>query len=176
MANPTVTMIAPASWGGPVTGTPSGTVYIPNTYNLVTAQLTDTLALTKLGFVPIMVGEQPVAQLVGANMNVTTDQALTMLVPGNVPFVPRRIVVTNASISLTTAAGGIYDAASKGGNAIVASTQAYSTLTASGIALYLTMGTYRRELGGAALYFALTTAQGAAATADIYVYGDTITR
>ena len=169
-------MIAPASWGGPVTGTPSGTVYVPNGYNTVAALLVDVVTLESLGFLPIVVGDQPIAQIVGANMNVTTDQAFTMLIPGNIPFVPRRIVATNASISLTTAAGGIYDAASKGGNAIVAATQAYSTLTSSTVALYLTMGTNRREAAGTALYFALTTAQGAAATADIYVYGDTISR
>jgi hypothetical protein len=92
-------------------------------------------------------------------------------------FILRRIVVTNASISLTTAAGGVYTAASKGGTAVVASSQAYSSLSASTLFLDLTLST----TGSASttvkssipnLYLSLTTAQGAAATADVYVYGD----
>ena len=176
MATPTVNMIAPASWGGPVTGTPSGTVYVPNSYNIVAAQLMDVMQLETLGFLPIVVGEQPIAQILGANMNVTTDQAFTMLIPANIAFTVRRIYATNASISLTTAAGGVYDAASKGGNAIVAATQVYSGLTTSTKGVYLTVATSPREAAGAALYLALTTAQGAAATADVYVYGDTLAR
>lgn len=114
--------------------------------------------------------------LIGANMNSTADQIITMFSNPS-KFIIRRIVVANASISLTTAAGGVYTAASKGGVAVVASSQAYSSLTTSALFLDLTLSTS----GSASttvkssipnLYLSLTTAQGAAATADVYVYGD----
>jgi hypothetical protein len=114
--------------------------------------------------------------LIGANMNSTDDQIITMFSNPS-KFIIRRIVVANASISLTTAAGGVYTAASKGGVAVVASSQAYSSLSSSSLFLDLTLNTS----GSASttvkssipnLYLSLTTAQGAAATADVYVYGD----
>ena len=115
-------------------------------------------------------------KLISANMNSTDDQRIVMFSNPS-KFILRRIVVTNASISLTTAAGGVYTAASKGGTAVVASSQAYSSLSASTLVLDLTLST----TGSASttvkssipnLYLSLTTAQGAAATADVYVYGD----
>ena len=73
-----------------------------------------------------------IAQLYGANMNATTDQTIPLIVPAPADgFMVRHIVVTNASTSLTTAAGGVYPAASKGGTAIVANTQIYTTCTAA---------------------------------------------
>jgi len=115
-------------------------------------------------------------KLIGANMDSTDDQRIVMFSNPS-KFILRRIVVTNASISLTTAAGGVYTATSKGGTAVVASSQAYSSLSASTLFLDLTLNTS----GSASttvkssipnLYLSLTTAQGAAATADVYVYGD----
>jgi hypothetical protein len=115
-------------------------------------------------------------KLIGANMDSTADQRIVMFSNPS-KFILRRIVVTNASISLTTAAGGVYTAVSKGGTAVVASSQAYSSLSASTLFLDLTLNTS----GSASttvkssipnLYLSLTTAQGAAATADVYVYGD----
>jgi hypothetical protein len=115
-------------------------------------------------------------KLISADMNSTDDQRIVMFSNPS-KFILRRIVVTNASISLTTAAGGVYTAASKGGTAVVASSQAYSSLSASTLFLDLTLST----TGSASttvkssipnLYLSLTTAQGAAATADVYVYGD----
>jgi len=114
--------------------------------------------------------------LIGANMNSTADQIITKFSNPS-KYIIRRIVVANASISLTTAAGGVYTAASKGGVAVVAAAQAYSSLTTSALFLDLTLSTS----GSASttvkssipnLYLSLTTAQGAAATADVYVYGD----
>ena len=114
--------------------------------------------------------------LVGANMNSTADQKITIFSNPS-KYIVRRIVVTNASTSLTTAAGGVYTAASKGGDAVVASSQAYSTLTSSALFLDLTLNTSSSinitvKSSVPNLYLSLTTAQGAAATADVYVYGD----
>lgn len=109
--------------------------------------------------------------LKGANMNSTADQIMTPTFNGK--FRVKRIVVLNASVSLTTAAGGVYPAAAKGGTAVVASGQAYSALTAAAIALEATLNAASAVLAaGTSLYLSLTTGQGAPATADVYVYGD----
>lgn len=107
---------------------------------------------------------------IGANMNVTTDQAIPITRIGSKSFRITRIYVTNASISLTTAAGGVYPTTSKGGTAIVAAAQAYSALTAAAVGLDLTIAAVR-TLAVNNVYLSLTTAQGAAATADVYVFG-----
>lgn len=121
--------------------------------------------------------------LLGANMNVTTDQAIPISVPSGL-YMFDSILVTNPSVSLTTAAGGLYTAASKGGVAVVASGQAYSGLTTkaantTGNALLLTIATagnttafdgYLYSDRIQTLYLSLTTPQGAAATADFRVY------
>lgn len=121
--------------------------------------------------------------LYGANMNTTADQAIPISVPTGTWMVDT-IVVSNPSVSLTTAAGGIYSAASKGGVAIVSSGQSYSALTtnaanATGNALLLTISTagattmfqgYAQASRIGTAYLSLTTGQGAAATADVRVY------
>jgi hypothetical protein len=114
--------------------------------------------------------------LIGANMNVTTDNIIPMTnLPASVSWQARRITVRNASTSLTTAAGGVYTAASKGGTALVASSQAYSALTTAAKCLDLTFAvTQTNAATQTSLYLNLTTAQGAAATADVYVYGEIV--
>ena len=109
----------------------------------------------------------------GADFNVTTDQAIPI---PYAKYVVRRIVVTNASISLTLAAGGVYTATSKGGSAIVAAAQVYSSLTSSAKYLDATLAAVAATdtFTVANLYLSLTTGQGAAATADVYVYGDVL--
>jgi hypothetical protein len=111
--------------------------------------------------------------LKGVNMNITTDNTVPLQANS---FILRRIVMTNASISLTTAAGGIYTAAAKGGTAVVAAAQVYATLTAPSVSLDLTIAAAGLNvvLSGTSLFLNLTTAQGAAATADLYIYGERI--
>lgn len=120
--------------------------------------------------------------LIGANMNSTLDQQIVISVPTGLWMVDS-IAVSNPSVSLTTAAGGVYSALSKGGVAVVANTQAYSALTSNtanttGNALLLTIATAGnttafqglQQTGQiSSLYLSLTTAQGAAATADVRV-------
>ena len=135
------------------------------------------MAANKVGnALPNQFGGILLGKLIGANMNSTADQQITML-DNPSKFILRRIVVTNASVSLTTAAGGVYTAVSKGGTAVVAAAQAYSSLTTSSLFLDLTLSTTSSASTTVKssipnLYLSLTTAQGAAATADVYVYGD----
>lgn len=107
---------------------------------------------------------------IGANMNVTTDQAIPITRIGSKSFRITRIYVTNASASLTTAAGGVYPTTSKGGTAIVAAGQAYSALSSAAVGLDLTIAAVR-TLAISNIYLSLTTAQGTASTADVYVFG-----
>lgn len=115
------------------------------------------------------------AKLTAANFNIVTDQAIANL-PSK--WIIRRIVVQNASVNMTTAAGGFYTGAGKTGTVIVAAAQVYSALTAAGIWIDLTLAagvlTGTAALTATTIYFALTTAQGAAATADIYIWGEDI--
>lgn len=114
--------------------------------------------------------DQLLGKLIGANMNVTTDQAIPITRIGSQKYLITKIFVTNASTSLTNADGGIYTATSKGGTAIVAAAQVYTALTSATVGLDLTLAvnnTYTLDN----LYFSLTGTQGGAATADIYVFG-----
>lgn len=117
---------------------------------------------------PVVLG-----RLIGANMNSTADQAIAIRAT---KYVVRKIVATNPSTSLTTVLGGVYSAASKGGDTLVAATQAYTALTAAAKFLDMTLaaivGTDIRA--EATLYLSLTLAQGGAATADVYILGDVL--
>jgi len=117
-----------------------------------------------------------IGRAMGANMNVTTDQPFVMSYDVTLSkFAVSKILVTNASVSLTTAAGGVYSAATKGGTAIVAAAQVYTALTAATSLLALTIA----AAGSASVFsvapiLSLTTAQGAAATADFYLFGNVL--
>lgn len=114
-----------------------------------------------------------IGSLISANFNTTGDNSITITAT---KYIIRKIVVTNASISLTTAAGGFYTGAGKSGTTLVAAGQVYSVLTAAtkwiDATLTATVGTDTFNV--TPIYLSLTTAQGAAATADIFVFGDYI--
>jgi hypothetical protein len=109
-----------------------------------------------------------------ADFNVTTDQPIAGF-PSK--WIPRRITAQNASVSLTTAAGGIYTAAGKTGTVIVAAAQVYSALTTptkwKDLTIDATGGGPTTDVQTATtIFFALTTGQGAPATGDIYIWGE----
>ena len=107
-------------------------------------------------------------KIVSANMNSTSDQLIAI---GASKYFIDKVVVTNASTSLTLAVGGLYTAASKGGSQIIANTQVFSALTASTKILLLTSLIIGDILTAGQLFLSLTTAQGGAATCDLYIYG-----
>lgn len=118
-------------------------------------------------------GELPIGKLIGANLNSTADQAIPI---NAAKYNVRRIVVTNVSadISAGLAAGGVYTAAAKGGTAIVAAVQVYAALTGATIVLDLTLAVSGVARVLANLFLSLTVANGSAATADVYVFGDVL--
>jgi hypothetical protein len=115
------------------------------------------------------------------NFNTTADQPIA--IPQRVTaFTLTGILITNASIPLTTCVGGFYPQPSKGGVPIVPAIQTYSMLTNSSLLLWATLSSFGQNtrlssanLGMIAgfldIWFSLTTPQGAPATGDIYLVG-----
>ena len=133
-----------------------------------------------------LASQKVLAAFFNANFNTIADQPL-ILPSAITAFQLTGIIVTNASVSLTTAAGGFYPAASKGGTAIVSSAQVYSALTSANLLMQPTLSSFAQSarfssanLGlslvangqnGLTVYLSLTTAQGSSATADVYLVG-----
>lgn len=109
------------------------------------------------------------AQATAVDMNAVADTALAI---NSSKYVITEIVVNNASISLTTATAGLFTAAGGGGTTLAAD-QVVSALTSSAKFFALTnaavLGTDVRTEG--TLYFRVGTAQGAAATANVSIFG-----
>lgn len=120
-------------------------------------------------------GSYLVGSLIGADMNVTTDQQITINLPSGVTtWVLERVIASNPSISLTSASGGIYTGTGKTGLQLVPSSQVYSALTTNsantaGSALLPTIA-QTAMLTVPVVYLSLTAAQGVAATADFRIY------
>jgi hypothetical protein len=125
--------------------------------------------------------QRVLASLRSANFNITSDQPI--LLPNSInAFQLTGIVVTNASVSLSSAVGGFYPQAAKAGTPIVSASQAYSALTTAAGLLQVTLASFGQNTrfsaanlgsinGLLAIWFSLTTPQGAGATADIYLTG-----
>jgi hypothetical protein len=108
--------------------------------------------------------------LLGANLNSTADQAIA--IPEYPAYLITHILVTNPSATPTLAAGGFYSAASKAGFTLVAASQSYTSLTTAAAALLCTLASGNNNvLTGPNIYLSLTTANGSACTADVYVFG-----
>jgi hypothetical protein len=156
----------------------NGNTYVSDANGIVANILnsTDQASLQAAG---LMIINPPPTNLLGkllsANFNITTDQAIGMLI--SVKYRITKITVENTTVNgMSTAAGGFYTGASKTGTTIVAAGQVYTGLTNAATALDLTLAAPNAVLAaGTALYLSLTTPQGAAALADVYVWGDTYT-
>jgi hypothetical protein len=156
---------------------PSGTGYTADADGVVVSvNANDVLVLEQSGCTQIGTsGFTMIGRIVGANMNVTTDQPATMFLNPGQYFVPFEMVAKDCSVSLTTAAGSVYAAASKT-TAIIGTgaLQAFTACTGAGTAV-----TIPAVAAGLALVqpstsppiLSLTTAQGAAATSNVYFYG-----
>ena len=103
----------------------------------------------------------------GANLNATGDTVIPIVC--STTYSVSNVILTNASISLTTALAGVFTAPAAGGAAIVANA-ALSGATGPTIVSQRTVASTAAQTGQS-LYLNVGTAQGAAATGDIYVYG-----
>ena len=103
----------------------------------------------------------------GVNANATGDTVLPIIDSSS--YSVKFVVATNASVSLSSAAAGLFTAPLAGGTAIV-SNAALSALTSSTVVSERTVASTAAQTGQN-LYVNVGTAQGAAATLDVYVYG-----
>lgn len=104
----------------------------------------------------------------GVNVNATGDTVLPII--ASTSWTAAVVVLANASVSLSAAAAGIFTAPAAGGTAIVANA-ALSGLTGNAIVTKPTVASTNMFTATPNLYFNVATAQGAAATVDVYVYG-----
>lgn len=121
---------------------------------------------------------QPAIMLAGSAFGVdlnsgNTDTTIAINCPTTNYYV-HTVVVKNkgTTASLTTATAGVFTSTGGGGIA-VASNQALSGITANAVntaAGLMLMSVNKPWLDKSTLYFRVGTAQGAAATADVYVY------
>jgi hypothetical protein len=107
------------------------------------------------------------ASFQGVNVNQTGDTVLPINNTTN--YSVSNVIFTNASTSLTTALAGVFTAPSAGGTGIVANA-ALSALTGSTVVSQRTVASTAVQTGQN-LYVNVGTAQGAAATMDVFVYG-----
>lgn len=125
---------------------------------------------------PQLVGTNQALRLLavyqGVNANVTGDTVLPII--NSTTYSVKNVVFTNASISLTTAAAGVFTAPAAGGTGIVANA-ALSALTGPTVVSERTVASTAAQTGQN-LYVNVGTAQGAAATFDVYVYGYDLTQ
>lgn len=112
-----------------------------------------------------------IAVVKGANVAAVGDNA--MVIVNSTTYSVANIVLTNASVSLTTAAGGVFTQPNGGGTALMASA-ALAANTSSAVVTQETVATTNAQTAQN-LYFRVTTGQGGTATADLYVYGYDLT-
>jgi hypothetical protein len=109
----------------------------------------------------------------------TTDYAVPLILLPGCNFVINKLMLNNASTSLTTATAGVFTATGGGGIALAAD-QVLSglTTTTSNLNLTLAAGATTNVLNQTTqantLYFRCGTAQGAAATVDVYLFADVL--
>jgi len=103
----------------------------------------------------------------GVNVNATGDQAVLPVI-NSTNYSVSNVVFTNASVSLTTAAAGLFTAPSANGG--IVSNAALSALTAPSVVSQRTVASTATQ-SAQNLYLNVGTAQGATATMDVYVYG-----
>lgn len=140
---------------------------------------------------PITAAQKVIGSLFQANFNSPSADQAILISTGITAFMLTGIVVTNASVSLTTAQGGFYSQVNQGGSVIVASGQVYSSLTTPNLLLQPTLTNFAQTarfssanltttLGPSGInvlqfFLNLTAGQGAAATADVYALGIDLT-
>lgn len=114
-----------------------------------------------------------IAQLNQIDLRSVGDQ--TMQVNAE-KYVVKRIIVANINGTVTGAQGGFYTAPNKGGTALVAAGQVYTSVIPNRTAdLTLTANTNVTIRTEGFLYMSLTVASSTPATADVFVLADVLT-
>lgn len=106
-----------------------------------------------------------------ANFQSTADQAFTKVFSGTNYKVTEIAAVRKTGGGSVACAGGIYDAASKGGNALVGVAQSWVTLAANVNVIATLAAVVSTALTTATPFLSLTTGSTAAVTADVFIWG-----
>jgi hypothetical protein len=163
--------------GGDLTGTyPNPTLGVSGvtaaTYG--SSEVIPQIAVDAKGRITSATTKQPryglLGKLMGANFNSIVDQAISI---NSNKFRAIEAIVTNASVNMTTAQGGFYTNPAKAGD-ISSAASVYTVLTASNKFYQISFNnTALTDIFTTAfLYLSLTIAQGAPATADVYIFGE----
>lgn len=112
-----------------------------------------------------------IASAQGVNLNSVADIVSNVLDSGRVSV--QSIIVTNASVNLTTAQLAVYTGAGGTGTAVLSPSALTDCTGASVVKIFTASST--AAITTTPLYIRCTTAQGAAATADVFVYGYDLT-
>lgn len=175
----TVTMQAPATFGGTVSGTPSGTVYVPDAYGFIyNVPFQDLTVLHALGFTIFSASYGLLAEALAVNLNATGFTAMTMKIPSNRKFRLVKMQAFDMSVASAGAATvlGVFDAASAGNTLIATTGWTLTTLTGTmSLSEQTTLATYGAGniiAAGKTLNLDIATASGTACTATFRAYGD----
>lgn len=107
----------------------------------------------------------------GVNLNSVADTVAAVL--NSSSYSVQDIIVANASINLTTAQLAVYSG--PGATGVAVKTAYALTGNSASDKVVVTAADDTDSLTGDNLYIRCTTAQGAAATADVYIYGYDLT-
>ena len=103
----------------------------------------------------------------GVNLNSVADTIASILNAAS--YSVQEVIVANASINLTTAQLAVYSG--PGATGVAVKTAYALTGNSASDKVVVTAASDTDSLTGDVLYIRCTTAQGAAATADVYIYG-----
>lgn len=106
------------------------------------------------------------AVVLALNLNAAAPIDLTALIVPSTKYIPRRVVVLNATANLSVAELALYTAAGGAGTAIVAPT-VLTALTAAGKYQVLTIAALSDPIVAGTLYPRLSIASGVAGTVDL---------
>lgn len=116
--------------------------------------------------------QQTLFVLRAADMAVTTDQAFTKLFNGTKYIITGVFGVRKTGALSVACLGGIYDAAAKGGNALVAAAQSWAALTGVNTCVVGTLAAVATTtVSSASPILSLSTGNSIAMTADIFLFG-----
>lgn len=106
-----------------------------------------------------------------ADMTSTADQTFTKLHGGILYRITDIVAIRKTGAATVVCAGGIYDAASKGGNAIVGVAQSWVTLAANVNVTPTIAAVVGTALLSGTPILSLTTGSSAACSADFFIFG-----
>lgn len=107
-----------------------------------------------------------------ANMTLTTDQAFVKQFGGSKYVITAVIGKLISGAFGTACLGGIYDQSGKAGNALVAATQTWATLTGANTGQVATLAAIATTaISTATPFLALTTGNTGALVADVFIFG-----